>query len=71
VIVNQEMGGLIFNGKIGKYITVFLWMVLWDYLDNRFEIPKNIYYFLIYVPIGFGGLLLILYLFEKSDKTKT
>ncbi len=53
-----------------KYIVVFLWAVLWGYLDNLFEIPKNIYYFLIYVPLGLGGLFLILYLFEKSDKNK-
>jgi uncharacterized membrane protein YuzA (DUF378 family) len=53
-----------------KYIVVFLWAVLWDYLDNLFEIPKNIYYFLIYVPVGLGGLFLILYLFEQSDENK-
>ncbi|GLH62944.1 hypothetical protein PG301_07830 [Parageobacillus sp. G301] len=53
-----------------KYIVVFLWAVLWGYLDNLFEIPKNIYYFLIYVPVGLGGLFLILYLFEQSDENK-
>jgi hypothetical protein len=53
-----------------KYIVVFLWVVLWGYLDNLFEIPKNIYYFLIYVPVGLGGLFLILYLFEQSDENK-
>ncbi len=56
--------------KSGKYLILILWMGLWDYLDNRFEIPRNIYYFLIYLPIGIGGVLLIFYTFEKIEKNK-
>jgi hypothetical protein len=52
-------------------VVVFIWVTLFLYLVNFFEIPKNIYYFLIGVPLIFGGVFLILYLFEKSDKNKT
>ncbi|MEK4712219.1 hypothetical protein [Sporosarcina sp. FSL K6-5500] len=50
-----------------KYIVVIIYLLLLDY---SIEKPKDFYFYLIYVPIVFGGVFLILYLFEKNNKTK-
>lgn len=52
----------------GKYIVTSLWVFLFLYLVDVFEIPKNVYYLLIGIPLIFGGAFLILYLFEKGEK---
>ncbi|WP_421100867.1 hypothetical protein ACOKXV_10690 [Sporosarcina psychrophila] len=50
-----------------KYIVIIIYLLLLDY---SIEKPKDLYFYLIYVPIVFGGAFLILYLFEKNNKTK-
>lgn len=50
-----------------KYIVIIIYLLLLDY---SIEKPKDLYFYLIYVPIVFGGVFLILYLFEKNNKTK-
>ncbi|OAB44478.1 hypothetical protein PGLA_07430 [Paenibacillus glacialis] len=52
-----------------KYIVLFLYGTSFLYLSNLFEIPKNIYYFMIGVPIFIGIGFVIVYLFEKKRKT--
>ena len=50
-----------------KYIVIIIYLLLLDY---SIEKPKDLYFYLIYVPIVFLGVFLILYLFEKNNKTK-
>jgi hypothetical protein len=54
----------------GKYVAIAIWMFLFSYLGDVFEIPKNIYYILIGFPLLLGGGLLIFYLFEKGNTNK-
>lgn len=55
--------------NLNKYFVLFIWAILFSYFFNMF-IPKNIFYFLIGVPILFGGSVLILFFFNNSKKKK-
>jgi hypothetical protein len=46
------------------YSSILIWLFLWDYMDK----PKNMYYFIFYVPLAIAGTALILFLFEKVEK---
>jgi len=54
--------------KWGKYIVSFLWVFVFLYLVDLFEIPKNNFYLLIGGGLFFGTIFLIFYLFEKNQK---
>jgi len=54
--------------KWTKYFVLFLWLVLLSYIDDLFKIQKNIYYSLLVLFVGLGGVTLIFNLFEKSYK---
>jgi hypothetical protein len=55
------------KGQI-KYLVIFIWMILWDYMGDILNLSKNIYYFLLYATLLLAGIALIFFLFDKGFK---
>lgn len=49
-------------------LTVAIWLFVLSYFSNMLGVPKNGYYLVTVVPLGFGGMFLINYLFNRNKR---
>lgn len=49
-----------------KILFYAIWLFIVLYALELFEVPRDIFYLLIAIPIGLGGIFMISYLFDRK-----